>query len=81
MNRSIILFVFVGFLLGFSYAWTFFPEQVDALLSVPPTRSYSEVFINDTLFTTNGTMTSVSYRDTLNILTDGSIGINLTNWP
>lgn len=81
MNRSVLLFLSLGFLLGFSYAWILFPEEVDALLAIPPTRSYSDVFINDTLFTTNGTMTSISYQDTLNILTDGSIGINLTNFP
>lgn len=56
----------------------------DALYSVPPTQAWRTIEINNTATwpnSTQNTVTALNYRDTLYIVTDGSILLNVTSTP
>lgn len=75
-----IFYLFVGLAAGMFLTVNLMPDEIDAILSVPPTTAFSDLNINDTLNTLDEPINSTSYKQTLHILTNGSIGINRVNY-
>ena len=63
---------------------TYFPSIAEALYSIPPTNAWQTIIIdNNVTLSDSGltNITAITYRDTLFLVSDGSIGINITTYP
>ena len=80
MNKIFYVGIFLGLVAGISFG----PQFVDAIYSIPPTNAWQTIFINSnaTYSSTGDTnITAISYKDELYLLSDGSIGFNITTYP
>ena len=63
---------------------TYLPNIAEAIYSIPPTNAWQTIIIDDnaTIPTVNNTnITAISYRDTLYLVSDGSINITIGVYP
>ena len=63
---------------------TYLPSIAEAIYSIPPTNAWQTIGVdsNATFSTLNETnVTAISYRDTLYLISDGSINITIGNYP
>ena len=63
---------------------TYFPTIAEAIYSVPPTNAWQTIVVdsNSTIASLNQTnITAISYKDTLFLVSDGSINITLGVYP
>ena len=63
---------------------TYLPSIAEAIYSIPPTNAWQTIIIDDnvTIPTVNSTIfNATSYRDTMYLVSDGSINITLGIYP
>jgi len=63
---------------------TYFPTIAEALYSIPPTNAWQTIVIDQNVTLSDSGLLNISaitYRDTLYLVSDGSIGINITAYP
>jgi len=84
MDKKFVLGLVTGFSLAALSIISYVPDIAEALYSIPPTQAWRTIGIDNTPVVPNSTATEVSainYRDQLYILTDGSILLNITQYP
>lgn len=80
MNKALIAGVLIGIVLGMALS----PQISSALYAIPPTNAWQTIIIDNEAVSPqdgNNTATAINYRDTLHLLTDGSILLNITQYP
>ena len=63
---------------------TYYPTIAEALYSIPPTNAWQTIVIDNNVTLPDSGLINISaitYRDTLYLVSDGSIGINITTYP
>ena len=84
MNKQFILGLCTGIGIAAISIITYLPEIAEAVYSIPPTNAWQAIVINsNATYTTTGDtyINATSYRDILNLISDGSIDINITTFP
>lgn len=80
MNKILVIGILLGIVIGLAFG----PQISEALYSIPPTTAWNTIISNDNAtFADNGetNVTAVSYRDTLYLISDGSINITMVPYP
>ena len=80
MNKILVIGVLIGLVFGVAAG----PRISEALYSIPPTSAWQTIFINSnaTYSSTGDTsINATSYNDEIWLLSDGSIGFNITTYP
>ena len=74
----------IGVLIGIVFGVALGPQISEALYSIPPTNAWQTIGIDNNVVFPNSsdpTISAISYRDTLYLVSDGSILINITSYP
>lgn len=83
MDKKFFLGLFTGCLLMFMSFSLYFPQISEAIYSIPPTDAWRTIGVsNEAVFPIDSqpTVNATSYRDTLYLVSDGSILINITEF-
>lgn len=81
LDRVALLWLGIGIIAG---AVLFHTELSEALYSIPPTNAWRTIGVDSNATwsaTSDENVTAVSYSDTLYLISDGSIGFNITSYP
>ena len=84
MNKSFILGLCTGLVLSSIGIITYLPNIAEAIYSIPPTNAWDLIISDDNAtFVDQGetNVTAISYRDTLYLISDGSINITMVPYP
>ena len=84
MNKSFIFGLCTGIAITAISIVTYLPGLAEALYSIPPTNAWQTIIVNSTAnYSSTGDtiINATSYKDTIYLLSDGSIGFNITTYP
>lgn len=81
MDKRFFFGVCTGLIIATMSIINYLPDVAEAVYSIPPTQAWRSINIdNNATFTpnANASVQAINYRDTLFLVTDGSIILNIT---